>query len=136
MRTRAEGSARKVLSAVLSADKSSQILRSNIWNSRNSLWACFCLSYFPGLWSSQSPISERAPPGGPSSPRRSLRKGKQPGGRLERAISKAQWAVLVSPARAGKEVETTAAREGKQLAGHQRRERGTRVRIPSLVLLL
>lgn len=83
------GSARNVLSVVVSADKFRQILRSNIWNSRNSLWGCFCLSYFPGHWSSQSPITERTQQGSPSFLRRNLRNGKQLCSRFERVINKA-----------------------------------------------
>lgn len=44
---------------------------------------------------------------GPSFLRRNLRNGKQLCGQFERVINKFEWAVLVSTASAGKEIENT-----------------------------
>lgn len=44
---------------------------------------------------------------GPSFLRRNLRNGKQLCGWFERVINKPEWAVLVSAASAGKEIENT-----------------------------
>lgn len=107
---RAERSARNILSVVMSADKFCQILRSNIWKPRHSLWSCFCLSYFPGHWSSQRVISLRELRKQVQVfLRRNVRNGKQPCRRFGRVINNPAWAALVSTGSAGEETENAVA---------------------------
>lgn len=121
---RAERSARNIRSMVVPADKFSQILRSNIWNLRNSLWGCFCLSYFPGHWTSQGAMSL-----GELRNRHNLRNGKQLCGQLERVINKAEGAVLTGPAWPGRKRESN--RRAAAIAGRWGRKRKQVSRFPA-----